>query len=41
MYTKQIEEISEDDELYSFRLRRNLPTALALQRVFERESQMW
>ena len=37
MYTKQIEEIGEDDELYIFRLRRNLPTALALQRVFERE----
>lgn len=37
MYTKQIEEIGEDDDLYIFRLRRNLPTALALQRVFERE----
>ena len=37
MYTKQIEEISEDDPLFNFRLRRNLPAALALQRAFERE----
>ena len=37
MYTKQIEEISEDDSLFNFRLRRNLPAALALQRAFERE----
>ncbi len=37
MYTKQIEEISENDDLYNFRLRRNLPAALALQRTFERE----
>ena len=37
MYTKQIEEIGDDDDLYQFRLRRNLPTALALQRAFERE----
>ena len=37
MYTKQIEEISEDDDLFNFRLRRNLPAALALQRAFERE----
>lgn len=37
MYTKQIEAIEEDDPLYLFRFRRNLPTALSLQRTFERE----